>query len=71
MPVEIGTYKGKPTITLDPGSRFPFTFGSAKAKLIVDNIDEIKKFVAKYAPSQPDRHDMAVEDEMARRAGVA
>jgi hypothetical protein len=44
--VEYSEYQGKPVITLkkDPDDRYPFSFGKAKAKLIVENIDAIKKF---------------------------
>lgn len=37
-----------PTIALrrDSGELFGFTFGLQKAKLILDNLEEIKKFVA-------------------------
>jgi hypothetical protein len=47
MPVKTGEYKGHPTISLmkDEEDMRPFTFGLGKAKLIIDNIDEIKKFV--------------------------
>jgi len=44
----IGEYKGRPVITLNPNSRFPFTFGVSKAKLILEHIEEIKKFVEEY-----------------------
>jgi hypothetical protein len=45
---EIGEYKGRPVITLNPGERYPFTFGLAKAKLILQHIDDIRVFVEKY-----------------------
>lgn len=46
MPVEYGEYKGNKLIILkrDENDKFPFRFGKAKAKLIVENFDEIKKF---------------------------
>ncbi len=49
MPVKTGEYKGHPTISLmkDEEDMRPFTFGLGKAKLIIDNINEIKKFVEK------------------------
>lgn len=37
-------FKGKQILTLNPESKFPFTFGPAKAKMIVDNFDAIKSF---------------------------
>ncbi len=45
--VERGEFKGKPILILkrDEEDKYPFSFGLTKAKLIVDNIDEIKKFV--------------------------
>ncbi len=45
--VERGEYKGKPLIILKRNTedKYPFSFGVSKAKLILDNIDAIKKFV--------------------------
>jgi hypothetical protein len=45
--VETGKYKGNPTISLrrTPEDKFPFTMGVAKAKLVLDNIEAIEKFV--------------------------
>ena len=45
------TFKEKPVLVIkrtdeDP---YPFSFGMSKAKLIVENFDEIKKFVDKYS----------------------
>ena len=47
MPVQIGEFKGHKVITLSRGDdeKYPFTFGVNKAKLILENFDEIKKFV--------------------------
>ncbi len=49
MATKIGEYKGNKTITLltsaDVEDKFPFSFGLKKAKLILDNIEDIKKFV--------------------------
>ncbi len=44
--VEIGEFKGNAVISLrrTPDDLKPFTFGLAKAKLIMDNIDAIEKF---------------------------
>jgi len=42
---EITEYKGNKLICLNPGSKFPFSFGLGKAKMIMENIDSIKKFV--------------------------
>jgi len=40
-------YKGHPMLELhnEGNSKYPFSFGLSKAKLIVENIEEIKKFV--------------------------
>lgn len=42
---EIQEYKGNKVLNLNPESKFPFSFGLAKAKLLLENIDVIKKFV--------------------------
>jgi len=44
--IKFGEYKGNKTISLlrDENDKYPFTFGVSKAKLIVENFDEIKKF---------------------------
>lgn len=46
MPVDYSEYKGHKLIVLKrtPDDKYPFQFGKSKAKLIVDNIEEIKKF---------------------------
>lgn len=45
--IERGEYKGKPLIIIkrDEDDKYPFSFGLGKARLILDNIEEIKKFV--------------------------
>ena len=45
--VEKGEFKGKPIITLkrQEDDQYPFSFGLSKAKLIVENFEEIKKFI--------------------------
>lgn len=45
--VERSEYKGKPTLILrrSEDDKFPFSFGLSKARLILENIEEIKKFV--------------------------
>lgn len=42
----IGEYKGNVTITLknNPEDPYGFTFGLTKAKLVVEHINDIKKF---------------------------
>ena len=42
---EIQEFKGNKVLCLNPESKFPFSFGVAKAKIILENIDVIKKFV--------------------------
>ncbi|MEK7096645.1 MAG: hypothetical protein AAB881_01715 [Patescibacteria group bacterium] len=48
--VEESEFKGNPMIVLKASEedKFPFQFGVKKAKLVVENIEEIKKFVEKY-----------------------
>lgn len=43
-------YKGKPMLVIKntEEDKFPFQFGLKKAKLILENIESIKKFVEKY-----------------------
>jgi len=45
--IEKSEYKGKPIIIIkrDEEDKYPFSFGLSKAKLILENIEEIKKFV--------------------------
>ena len=45
--IEKSEYKGKPIIVIkrDEEDKYPFSFGLSKAKLILENIEEIKKFV--------------------------
>ncbi len=45
--IEKSEFKGKPIIILkrDEEDKYPFSFGLSKARLIIENIDEIKKFV--------------------------
>lgn len=46
--VERSEYKGKPVLILrrNEDDKYPFSFGLSKARMILDNLDEIKKFVA-------------------------
>ncbi len=46
-----GEFKGSPVLSLanGPEDKYPFTFGVRKAKLILDHIDDIKKFVEKHS----------------------
>jgi hypothetical protein len=47
MPIEFDEYNGNPVIVLkkDENDLYPFRFGLRKAELIVEHIDQIKKFV--------------------------
>jgi hypothetical protein len=47
MMVERTEYKGNKLIVLkrNEEDKYPFSFGLGKAKLIVENIEEIKKFI--------------------------
>jgi hypothetical protein len=44
--VEYSEYNGNPVIVLSkgPDDRYPFSFGQAKAKLIAENIEAVRKF---------------------------
>lgn len=43
-------FKGNVMIVIKNGEedKYPFQFGLKKAKLVLENIEEIKKFVEKY-----------------------
>ena len=45
--IERSEFKGKPVLIMkrDENDKYPFAFGLSKARLILDNIEEIKKFV--------------------------
>ena len=47
---EEGEYKGNPMIVLKntEEDRWPFQFGLKKAKLVIEHIEDIKKFVEKH-----------------------
>jgi len=47
MIVERSEYKGNPMLVLkrNEDDKFPFSFGLNKAKMILESIDDIKKFV--------------------------
>ena len=48
MVAEVGEYKGKQILKLSRkiDDKWPFSFGVSKAKLILEHIEDIKKFVA-------------------------
>jgi len=47
MSAERSEYKGHPMLVLkrSEDEKFPFSFGVGKAKMILDNLDEIRAFV--------------------------
>jgi hypothetical protein len=47
MLVEKAEFKGNPIIKLkrNEDDQYPFSFGLGKAKLVLQNVEEIKKFV--------------------------
>jgi hypothetical protein len=47
MIAERSEFKGRPILVLkrNEEEKFPFSFGLSKAKMIIENIEEIKKFV--------------------------
>lgn len=51
MPATESEFKGNPMIVLSqgPDDKFPFQFGLKKAKLVLENLEEIKKFVEKHS----------------------
>ncbi len=46
--IERSEFKGRPMLVIKKSEddKYPFSFGTAKARLIVENIEEIKKFLA-------------------------
>lgn len=48
MIVERGEFKGRPLLVIkrSEDDKFPFSFGLSKARMILENIEEIKKFVS-------------------------
>jgi hypothetical protein len=48
--VEEAEYKGNAMIVLKNSEedRYPFQFGLKKAKLVIEHIEDIKKFIAKH-----------------------
>jgi len=47
MVVKFGEFKGHKTISLSRGDddKYPFTFGIAKARLVLEHLEDIKKFI--------------------------
>jgi hypothetical protein len=52
--VERSEFKGKPVLIIkrDENDQYPFSFGLNKAKLILDNLDEIRNFVEESQSQQ-------------------
>lgn len=52
--IERSEYKGKPLIVIkrSEDDKYPFSFGLGKAKLILENIEEIRKFVEENNQAQ-------------------
>ncbi len=48
-----GDYRGNAMLIIrqTPQDKFPFQFGLKKAKLIVEHLEDIKKFIAKQPAS--------------------
>ncbi len=45
--IERSEFKGKPVLIIkrDENDKYPFAFGLNKARLILENLEEIKRFV--------------------------
>lgn len=56
MPI-ISEYKGNKLICLNPGSKFTFSFGLSKAKMILEHLDAIKLFVDSNGESCGDQEE--------------
>jgi hypothetical protein len=41
----IGSFKDQPLLILNPESKYPFSFGLAKARMILENVEALKAFV--------------------------
>lgn len=54
--VERSDFKGKPVLIMrrSEDDKYPFTFGLSKAKLILENIEEIKRFVEENSKEEGD-----------------
>jgi len=55
--VEKSEYKGKPVLVIkrSEDDKYPFAFGLGKARLILENLEEIKKFVAESSKEEDAR----------------
>jgi hypothetical protein len=54
--VERSDFKGKPVLIMrrSEDDKYPFTFGLSKAKLILENLEEIKRFVEDNSKEEGD-----------------
>jgi len=52
--IERSEFKGKPILVIkrDENDQYPFSFGLSKARLILDNLDEIRSFVEESESKQ-------------------
>ncbi|MDD4909638.1 MAG: hypothetical protein PHR44_03040 [Candidatus Omnitrophica bacterium] len=52
--IEKSEFKGKPVIILkrNEEDKYPFSFGLSKARLILENMEEIKRFVEENETKQ-------------------
>ena len=64
MPVGYSEYKGHKLIVLksDEESRYPFSFGKKKAKLIVENFEAIKVFAEEKEAPKPAVEESRMEE---------
>jgi hypothetical protein len=68
MSVERSEYKGNPVIKLtNEDGKYPFTFGFNKAKMIMDNLEEIKSFVSEVQEARDMKEqELSAEEEAMR-----
>ena len=59
----LSEYKGNKLICLNPGSKFTFSFGLGKAKLILENLDAIKLFVESNGETCGDQEETEKKEE--------
>jgi len=54
--VERSEFKGKPVLIIrrSEDDKYPFTFGMSKARLILENLEEIKRFVEDNSKEEGD-----------------
>jgi hypothetical protein len=63
--VEFSEFKGNKVIILkrDENDKYPFSFGLSKAKLILEHLEDIKKFVGKIEREKITTEKNVVDDE--------